>query len=102
MEIPNPEPIEKPVAGVDLGINRLAQISDGTYFENPKAMKKSLTRLMRLQRRVSRRKQGSANHQKALQQLAKAHYRIANIRKDNLHHPPPGWRETSQLLYWKT
>ena len=36
MEIPDPEPAEKPVAGVDLGINRLAQVSDGGYFENPR------------------------------------------------------------------
>ena len=85
MEIPDPEPVEKPVAGVDLGINRLAQVSDGTCFENPRALKKSLTRLKRLQRRVSRRKPGSANRQKAVQQLAKAHYRVANIRKDSLH-----------------
>ncbi len=85
MEIPDPVMEEKPVAGVDLGINRLAQVSDGTYFENPRALKKSLTRLKRLQRRVSRRQKGSANRQKAVKQLAKAHYRVANIRKNCLH-----------------
>jgi putative transposase len=85
MEIPDPEAQEKPAAGVDLGIQRMAQVSDGTCFENPRALKKSLTRLKRLQRRVSRRKQGSANRQKAVQQLARAHYRVANIRKDSLH-----------------
>jgi putative transposase len=85
MEIPDPEPAEKPAAGVDLGIHRLAQVSDGTCFENPRALKKALVRLKRLQRRVSRRKQGSANRQKAVRQLAKAHYRVANIRKDSLH-----------------
>ena len=31
-EISDPEPVEKPVAGVDLGIDRMAQVSDGTYF----------------------------------------------------------------------
>ena len=85
MEVSDPEPAEKPVAGVDLGINRLAQVSDGTCFENPRALKRSLVRLKRLQRRVSRRKPGSANRQKAVKQLAKAHYRVANIRKDSLH-----------------
>ena len=85
MEIPDPEAKEKPIVGVDLGINRLAQVSDGTCFENPRALKKSLARLKRLQRRVSRRKKGSANRQKAVKQLAKAHYRVANIRKDSLH-----------------
>ena len=28
---------------------------------------------------------GSANRRKAIQQLAKAHYRVANLRKDSLH-----------------
>jgi putative transposase len=85
MEIPDPKGAERPVAGVDLGINRLAQVSDGTYFENPRALKKAQKKLKRLQRVVSRRQKGSANRQKAVKQLAKAHYRVANIRKDNLH-----------------
>jgi len=85
MEIPDPIMDEKPVAGVDLGINRMAQVSDGMYFENPRALKKALTKLKRLQRVVSRRRKGSANRQKAVRRLAKAHLRVANIRKDALH-----------------
>jgi len=85
MEIPDPEGEDKPVAGVDLGINRLAQVSDGTYFENPRALKKALKKLKRLQRKVSRRQKGSANYQKAVQQLAKAHAQVANIRKNAVH-----------------
>jgi putative transposase len=85
MEVPDPVMEEKPVAGVDLGINRMAQVSDGTYFENPRALKRSLTRLKRLQRVVSRRQKGSANRQKAVRQLARAHFRVANLRKDALH-----------------
>jgi IS605 OrfB family transposase len=84
-DVPEPEPAEKPVAGVDLGIKRMAQVSDGTYFENPLALKGSLIKLKRLQRTVCRRKKGSANRQKAVRKLAKAHTRIANIRKDTLH-----------------
>jgi len=85
MEIPDPEPAEKPAAGVDLGINRLAQVSDGTHFENPRALKKAQKKLQRLQRVVSRRQKGSANHQKAVRQLAQAHARVAHIRKNALH-----------------
>src|SRR5690606_17682212 len=76
---------EKPAVGVDLGINCLAQVSDGTCFENPRALKRALTRLKRIQRMVSRRQKGSANRKKAAQQLAKAHFRVAHIRKDALH-----------------
>jgi putative transposase len=85
MEVPDPVMEEKPVAGVDLGINRMAQVSDGTYFENPRALKRSLTKLKRLQRVVSRRQKGSANRQKAVRQLARAHFQVANLRKDALH-----------------
>jgi putative transposase len=86
MEIPDPVVVaEKPAVGVDLGINRMAQVSDGTSFENPRALKRALTRLKRIQRAVSRRQKGSTNRKKAVQQLAKAHFRVANIRKDALH-----------------
>jgi putative transposase len=86
MEIPDHVEVdEKPAAGVDLGINCMAQVSDGTYFENPRALKRTLARLKRLQRMVSRRQKGSANRQKAARQLAKVHFRVANIRKDALH-----------------
>jgi putative transposase len=85
MEVPDPVMEEKAVAGVDLGINRMAQVSDGTYFDNPRALKTTLTRLKRLQRVVSRRQKGSANYKKAVKQLAKAHFRVTNIRKNALH-----------------
>lgn len=86
IEIPAPVIVDaKPTAGVDLGINCMAQVSDGTYFENPRALKKHLTKLKRIQRVVSRRKKGSANRKKAVRQLAKAHFRVANIRKEALH-----------------
>ena len=85
VEITDPVQEQRPVAGVDLGINRMAQVSDGIYFENPRALKGALKRLKRLQRSVSRRQKGSANRQKAVQRLAQAHFRISNIRKDALH-----------------
>jgi len=85
MDIPDPEPMEKTVAGVDLGVNRMAQVSDGKVFENPRALKSTLTKLKRLQRVVSRRKKGSANRKKAVEQLATAYVHVANIRKGALH-----------------
>lgn len=86
MEFPDPIVVqEKPAAGLDFGIHRLAQVSDGMYFENPRALKRNLTRLKCLQRVVSRRQKGSANRKKAVRQLAQAHFRVANIRKDSLH-----------------
>jgi|WetSurMetagenome_2_1015567.scaffolds.fasta_scaffold1247332_1 hypothetical protein len=40
MQQPYPLPEVKPVAGVGLGTNRMAQASDGIYFENPHALKR--------------------------------------------------------------
>ena len=84
-DIHDPEPDEKLIAGVDLGINRMAQVSDGSYFQNPRALKSALTRIKRLQRIVSRRQKGSANRQRAVRKLSKAHTHVANIRNDALH-----------------
>jgi hypothetical protein len=52
---------DRPAARVDLGIHRMAQVRDGTCFENPRALKRSLTKLKRLQRVVSRRQKGRCN-----------------------------------------
>ena len=81
----NPKATYKPVVGVDLGILALATISDGTRIENPRALKRELRKIKRLQRVVSRRQKGSANREKAVRQLARAHLRVANVRKNALH-----------------
>ena len=73
------------VVGIDLGIKTLATCSDGSTYENPKALKKNLKRLKRKQKQVSRKKKGSKNYEKAKHKLAKLHYHISNIRKDCLH-----------------
>jgi len=85
LELPDPQPKEKPIVGVDLGISHLAVLSDGTVFENSHALKSSLERLRRLQRRVSRKQQGSANREKAVRRLSRAHVRVVNLRKHSLH-----------------
>jgi putative transposase len=69
--IPDPQVTGKPAVGVDLGIARLGTVSDGTEIENPRALKHALGKIKRLQRRVSRRQQGSANRRKVVTKLAK-------------------------------
>jgi len=85
VEIPDPPAAGKPVVGVDLGITRLATLSDGTEIENPRALKHALRKIKRFQRIVSRRQKGSANRRKAVDRLARTHLRVANLRKDTLH-----------------
>ena len=54
-------------------------------YANPKALRKNLKRLKRLQRQLSKKKKGGKNREKAKLKLAKLNYKISNIRKDALH-----------------
>ena len=72
------------VIGVDLGVDRLAVLSDGTTFANPKPLRKGLRKLQRLSRQLSRKVKGSANYAKAARKLARLHARIADLRSDAL------------------
>ena len=71
--------------GIDLGIKEFAITSDGEMFENPKYLKKSETRLRKLQKDLSRCKKGSKNKEKCRITVARQHEKIANQRKDFLH-----------------
>lgn len=84
-EVADPIPGDGPVVGVDLGIKTLAVCSDGTAFENPRALANAERKLKRLQRELSRRRKGSKNRAKTKAKLARCHARIANIRSHALH-----------------
>jgi len=84
-EVPDPPAGTSELIGVDVGINRLAQCSDGRVVENPKALRAHLKRLKRLHRRLSRKQKGSKNRVKARQKLARKYARITHIRLDALH-----------------
>ncbi len=71
--------------GVDVGIKRLATLSDGTVFENQKPLHGLMSKLKRLNKSLSRKQKGSVNRDKAKLKLARLHYRIACIREDILH-----------------
>ncbi|PWI58416.1 RNA-guided endonuclease InsQ/TnpB family protein, partial [Sulfoacidibacillus thermotolerans] len=73
------------IVGVDLGVNRLATLSDGTFVTGAKPHRALLNRLRRLSRSLSRKQKGSKNRAKAKLKLAKLHAKIANIRNDELH-----------------
>ena len=80
-----PVPPATTAIGVDLGIKTLATCSDGTTFENPRALKHALKKLKRLERTKSRHVKGSKNRQKTRAAIAKTHARIAHIRLDASH-----------------
>ena len=81
------EPEKKPIlestaVGIDTGIKTFAVLSDGTEIENPKHLQVAMTKLKKLQQRVSRKAKGSANRKKAINRLATMHEKVSNQRKD--------------------
>ncbi len=73
------------IVGVDFGISNMMVLSDGTIYENPRALKSNLKGLKRLQRSMSRKVKDSNNRKRAQIKLAKKHYRISCIRKTAIH-----------------
>jgi transposase len=84
-DVPDPPTGTSEPIGVDVGVSRLAQCSDGRVVENPKALRSELKRLKRLHRRLSRKAKGSQNRAKARMKLARKYARIAHVRRDALH-----------------
>jgi Transposase and inactivated derivatives len=75
----------KNAVGVDLGIARLATLSDGRYLENPKPLERSLERIRVLQRTLSRKRFLSNNWLKTKTKLAKEHEHLKDFRRDSLN-----------------
>ncbi len=70
--------------GLDLGIKEFCISSCGDFIENHKYLKKSLNKLAKLQRELSRKTIGSLNRNKARLKVARLQEHIANQRKDFL------------------
>ena len=70
--------------GIDLGIKKFCTTSDGKMIENPKYLKKSLDKLAKLQRGLSRKSKGGSNYNKARIKVARQFEKISNQRKDFL------------------
>jgi putative transposase len=71
--------------GIDLGLTDFAVTSSGSKFKSPKSLANNLAKLALLQKRLSNKKKGSSNRNKARLKVAKLHARITDIRKDFLH-----------------
>jgi putative transposase len=82
---PKPLPKTDKTIGIDVGIENFATLSDGTQIKNFKYYEKSQKKLRVAQRRVSRRKKGSDQRQKAILQLGKIYRQIKKQREDFQH-----------------
>jgi putative transposase len=86
-EIETPEPAlrTEPVVAIDRGVTNLLADSDGRIVPNPKHLERSLARLARAQRTVSRRKKGSKNRAKAINRVNRIHRKVRRQRDHVLH-----------------
>ncbi len=119
-ERPDPEPREirgpEDVAGIDVGLEAFAVLSDGTRIEAPKPLEKALRLLKRRSRQLSRKQKRtvveqdpetgkerkrtvfSRNYEKTALRLARLHRRIRNIRQDFLHKVTTELAKTKPVL----
>ena len=72
------------IIGLDLGIKEFCITSNGEMIENPKYLKKSLNKLAKLERELSRKPKDSSNRNKARIKVARQFEKISNQRKDFL------------------
>jgi putative transposase len=71
--------------GVDVGLTHLAITGDGSKFDNPRHLLRAQKNLKRKQQKLAHKVKGSNTRNKARILVAKAHEKVANARKDNLH-----------------
>jgi len=71
---------ENTTVGVDLGIKSYFVASNGQEYDNPKYLRKSMSRLKYQQRQFSKHKSNKRKHRVAI-----LHEKVANQRKDFLH-----------------
>lgn len=72
------------MVGIDLGIKEFCITSNGDMVENHKFFNKSLHKLTKLQRELSRKTKGGSNRNKARIKVARQFEKISNQRKDFL------------------
>lgn len=81
----DPLPSTGAAVGIDVGLKSFAITSDGVEYPNHRYLRKSERKLVRLQRRLSRKTKGSKRWEKARMAVARMHERIGNQRNDMLH-----------------
>ncbi|MGC8877495.1 RNA-guided endonuclease InsQ/TnpB family protein [Thermus sp.] len=68
--------------GVDVGLENLLALSDGTLLDNPRWLKKAERRLAEKQRILSKKVKGSKRWRKLKRQIARLHQKVARKRRD--------------------
>ena len=81
---PQPRPNNGGMIGIDVGIKEFYSDSNGNVVANPKYLEKSMRKLIREQRKLSRKQKVSNNRNKQRVKVALVHEKITNQRNDFL------------------
>ncbi|MFV8142164.1 RNA-guided endonuclease InsQ/TnpB family protein [Mycolicibacterium senegalense] len=71
--------------GVDIGVNHLAALSDGTLVDNPRHLRRARGQLCRAQRALARTEKGSQRRRQAAARVGRLHHEVAERRASTLH-----------------
>ncbi|MFV2106189.1 RNA-guided endonuclease InsQ/TnpB family protein [Micromonospora sp. LOL_015] len=85
--------------GIDLGLTHFAVMSDGTKVTAPKFLRRAARKLKRLQQALSRKQRGSNRRKKAVIEVARAHARVADTRRDWQHKLSTAIIRENQAVY---
>lgn len=81
---PKLRPNDGGAIGIDVGIKEFYSDSNGNVVENPKYLERATKKLVREQRKLSRKQKGSNNRSKQRVKVALVHEKITNQRNDFL------------------
>ena len=70
------------IGGFDFGLKTFLTDDEGRAYQSPEFLKANLSGIARLNRQLSRKQDGLNNRRKAKRQLALAHARVADERRD--------------------
>jgi putative transposase len=71
------------IGGFDFGLKTFLTDDEGREYQSPQFLRANLREIARLNRALSRKRDGSRNRRKARRRLAVAHARLANKRQDS-------------------
>lgn len=80
-----PLPQTSKVVGIDLGVQHFCVDSNGMAFENPLFLERTIEKIKKVQKDLSRKQKGSKRREKTRLRLAKLYEKLENQRNDFLH-----------------
>jgi len=82
---PEPLPESTDSVGIDVGLEKFAALSDGSFVDNPRFFRKDENALAKAQRKLAKQPKGSPSRKKARKVVSRIHERIRNRRHNFVH-----------------